>query len=241
MAAGPAPQEFPITDPANALELATTVTDATLRYPLYFNVRLNAEVEHIFYLKNEGTISGIGLFAGQQFQQDAELLVFQGEAVTQAQANARQASYVAQGLESNYLIEMNGANALTMDATHIFGVERYANHCCFPNMEAVEQEINGQRRIYFTALRDINEDEEVTIDYNMKPDIDDNLDDPQFTCNCNVQGCRGSMIRRNTLVRMRNRQLRRIDEQRRQNEEIQRREQQQESRAARAAARAALN
>jgi hypothetical protein len=69
---------------------------------------------------------------------------------------------------------------------------RYINHSCEPNCEAVTR----RRRIWIHALRDIRSGEELTYDYNLTGDDENQeAEADQYPCDCKTRSCRGSMFK----------------------------------------------
>ena len=65
---------------------------------------------------------------------------------------------------------------------------RFINHSCDPNCELIRWVVNGTMRIAITALRDIDENESLSYDYQF-----DTKEDQIFKCYCGSANCRGTM------------------------------------------------
>jgi hypothetical protein len=69
---------------------------------------------------------------------------------------------------------------------------RYINHSCQPNCETVIE----KNRIYIESIRTINKGEELTYDYNLtREDEDDVALEKHYKCNCGASNCRGTMLK----------------------------------------------
>lgn len=69
---------------------------------------------------------------------------------------------------------------------------RHLNHACEPNCEAVEYHDEcGELAIRIETTREVNQGEELFLDYAL---VIDESDDPNsYPCHCGVVGCRGTM------------------------------------------------
>jgi hypothetical protein len=68
---------------------------------------------------------------------------------------------------------------------------RFINHSCEPNCEPV----NESGRIYIEALRSISPGEELTYDYSLTRDEqDDEQTEIDYACRCGARRCRGTML-----------------------------------------------
>jgi SET domain-containing protein len=67
---------------------------------------------------------------------------------------------------------------------------RWINHSCDPNCDTEDD----AGRIWVLARRDIHAGEELTFDYRLEAEDDE--DDPhgRYACACGVPGCRGTML-----------------------------------------------
>jgi uncharacterized protein len=68
---------------------------------------------------------------------------------------------------------------------------RYINHSCEPNCEAVLE----AGRVYIEALRTVSPGEEVTYDYRLEREGDNELGwEARYACRCGTPSCRGNML-----------------------------------------------
>jgi SET domain-containing protein len=93
---------------------------------------------------------GHGLFATESFKLGEFVIEYTGRKIT---------AELADKLETRYLFEIN--KYWTIDGSVRTNIARYVNHSCNPNCEADIK----KGRILFTAIRDIEKGEELTIDY----------------------------------------------------------------------------
>ncbi len=128
----------------------------------------------------KSTIAGTGCFALEDIKKDAMIGEYTGEIITDEEANNR---YDESPMEETYLFSIEGGKCI--DATNETHAVKYINHCCDPNCEADEDETG---RVFYTALKDIKAGEELTVDYQLIADDDD--DQP---CLCGATNCRGTM------------------------------------------------
>jgi SET domain-containing protein len=97
--------------------------------------------------------TGLGLFATKPIKRSAYIATYRGRRLSNEEADR----YDARG--AKYLFVVN--SRCTIDGSPRWNLARYINHCCRPNAKAVGR--NGS--IVFVALRRIEPDEEITIDY----------------------------------------------------------------------------
>ncbi len=125
-----------------------------------------------FEIRDIGGAKGKGLFAVRDFEFGEYLLDYTGEKIT---------AKVADTLTTKYLFELD--DQWTIDGESESNTARYINHSCDPNVEA---EVDGDR-ILIHAARDIEEGEELLIDYG-----DEYFDEfiRPFGCMCGTELCR---------------------------------------------------
>jgi len=131
----------------------------------------------------DSSISGAGAFAIMAIASGTRVIEFTGQ--RRAESEAEQAAH-------NEPISNFGLDDGNVIDSQVGGNDsRYFNHSCSPNCEAVEED----GRIYFEAVRDIHEGEELTLDYQltlgtpMTPDLQ-----AVYACRCQAPVCRGTML-----------------------------------------------
>ncbi len=127
----------------------------------------------------QSPIAGIGCFAVHAFKEGNVVGYYTGEIITEAESIKWYGER-----EMTYLFDIGEGKYIDGD-THENPV-KYINHSCEGNCESDSE---GER-IWITALRDIAAGEELTYDYNLVVEKDD--EDP-YTCVCKARTCRGTM------------------------------------------------
>lgn len=139
--------------------------------------------EHSILAVRESNISGAGAFAIKAIANGSRVIEFTGQRRTESEAEqtAHNEPISNFGLDDGSVIDSQvGGND-----------SRFFNHSCSPNCEAVEED----GRIYFEAVRDIHEGEELTLDYQLTlgtpttPDLQE-----VYACHCQAPACRGTML-----------------------------------------------
>lgn len=69
-----------------------------------------------------------------------------------------------------------------------YGIDTFTNHSCNPNCRHLKI---SDTEYKMTAIKDIEEGEEITCDYN---DIHSEYDTKSFTCLCGEKCCRGIIM-----------------------------------------------
>lgn len=123
----------------------------------------------------QSPIHGKGCFATKPFKRRHKIAEYAGERITNAEARRRAHRKMLRICEVNSRWSLDGSRG--GNGTH------YINHSCSPN--AFMQILYDH--ILFIALRDINEGEEITIDYQTTLHSDDKK------CICGVSSCRGTI------------------------------------------------
>lgn len=130
-------------------------------------------------LVKNSKIHGTGCYAGKDFRKGEIVGEYTGEWITNEEADDRY-----EDVEETYLFVIDDDTCI--DAMNDPNPVKYINHCCEPNCES-DQKGN---RIFIIAIKDIKKGDELTYDYNLETDPED--DDP-LTCNCKAGTCRGTM------------------------------------------------
>ncbi len=108
--------------------------------------------------RRQSPIAGWGVYAGQTIQEDARIVEYLGELVTQAEGWRREQRYLPR--QRIWLFNINSRWA--RDGAVGGNISRYFNHSCRPNCYS---EVIG-RHIWILAARRIRKGEELTYDYN---------------------------------------------------------------------------
>lgn len=125
-------------------------------------------------VKVKKTKIGRGVFAREAFEPDEVIGEIDGD-------------IMGEDYYSEYGMDLDGK--ATMEPSAPF---RFLNHCCEPNCELVlwkERTFKGKKlsRLWLVSLRDIEEGEELTIDYAWTEE------DP-IPCLCGAKACRGFVV-----------------------------------------------
>jgi SET domain-containing protein len=120
-------------------------------------------------------IHGDGCFAVSRFPRGLKIAEYTGEKITNAEANRRATRRKLRICAINNRWSLDGSRG--GNGTH------YINHSCKPN--AYMKVVYGH--ILFIALRDIQPDEEITIDY------ESTLHSNKKRCTCGAPSCRGTI------------------------------------------------
>ena len=109
-------------------------------------------------VRRRSGISGWGVYAAQAIEEDARIVEYKGELVSQAEAWRRERRYLPRKRIWIFTINTRWAR----DAAVGGNVARYINHACRPNCYV---DIVGHT-IWIVASRAIRKGEELTYDYN---------------------------------------------------------------------------
>ena len=109
-------------------------------------------------VRKRSAISGWGVYAGQTIEEDARIVEYKGQLVSQAEGWRREQRY----LPRKRIWIFNISERWARDAAVGGNVARYINHACRPNCYT---DVVG-RTIWVLAARRIRKGEELTYDYN---------------------------------------------------------------------------
>jgi uncharacterized protein len=109
-------------------------------------------------VRSRSAISGWGVYAGQPIEEDARIVEYKGELVSQAEGWRRERRYLPR--KRIWIFNINERWA--RDAAVGGNIARYINHSCHPNCYS---DIVG-RTVWILASRRIRKGEELTYDYN---------------------------------------------------------------------------
>ena len=132
------------------------------------------------------SIQGFGAFATQRIPCGTRIIEYVGERISPKEADAR---YAEDGAGPVLLFVVDKRTVI--DAGVSGNEARFINHSCEPNCEAVID----SRHIYIEALRTISPGEELSYDYNLTRDQqDDSQTEVDYSCHCGADTCRGTML-----------------------------------------------
>jgi uncharacterized protein len=134
-------------------------------------------------------VHGYGVFALRRIRKGTTVLEYLGERLSHADADAR---YANRNSRDNHTFLFTVDSKTVIDAGVGGNEARYINHGCEPNCESAAR----TKRIFIEALRTIQPGEELTYDYQIRRDADDEPDiDAVYACRCGAADCRGTMLK----------------------------------------------
>jgi hypothetical protein len=133
-------------------------------------------------------IHGYGVFAARRIRKGTTIIEYLGDRVSHAQADAR---YENKDPKDNHTFLFTVDAKTVIDAGVNGNEARFINHGCDPNCESTTL----KKRIFIEAIRTIQPGEELSYDYQIGRDSDDEPDvDQIYACRCGAKNCRGSML-----------------------------------------------
>jgi uncharacterized protein len=133
-------------------------------------------------------IHGYGVFALRRIRKGTTVIEYLGDRVSHAQADAR---YEDKDPNDNHTFLFTVDAKTVIDAGVNGNEARYINHGCDPNCEST----TVNKRIFIEAIRTIQPGEELSYDYQIQRDSDDEPNvDQVYACRCGAKNCRGSML-----------------------------------------------
>lgn len=157
--------------------------------PVFIGLDKNNEPPFFpFASPKQSSIHNTGLFAATDIPKDEFVIQYLGEKITKKESTRRGVAQHDKSLADNvgsvYIFELD--DKYDIDGNFDWNISRLANHSCSPNCEAQ----NADGEIWFVALRDIKEDEELTFDYGYA--LEHWEDHP---CLCGSDNCVGYIVR----------------------------------------------
>jgi uncharacterized protein len=133
-------------------------------------------------------IHGYGVFAVRRIRKGTTIIEYLGDRVSHAQADAR---YEDKDPNDNHTFLFTVDAKTVIDAGVNGNEARYINHGCDPNCESTTL----NKRIFIEAIRTIQPGDELSYDYQIQRDSDDEPNvDEVYACRCGAKNCRGSML-----------------------------------------------
>ncbi|CAE6464064.1 unnamed protein product [Rhizoctonia solani] len=127
---------------------------------------------------------GLGLRAAAPLKKDDFVYEYVGDVVNEAVLRKRMREYAEEGIQHFYFMMLQREQYI--DATKRGGKGRFANHSCNPNCYVAKWVVGKRIRMGVFAKRNIEENEELTFNYN----VDRYGHDPQ-KCYCGESNCAG--------------------------------------------------
>jgi hypothetical protein len=136
------------------------------------------------------SVHGFGGFALRRIRPGTRIVEYVGERLTGDEVDARYAD--EEGEPWHTFLFRIGDDAY-LDASRQGNDSRFINHSCAPNCET--DVIDG--RVYITAIRDIPAGAELTYDYALEVEEDEEplpSGETPYACRCGSARCRGTML-----------------------------------------------
>jgi len=155
------------------------------RRPLESDLNLH---KHYFEIQ-ASSIQGRGAFAVQRIRRGTRIIEYRGERITTEEADARYAE--ADQAEHPHVLLFIVDKRTVVDAGVNGNEAQYINHSCEPNCEVRI----SRKRIFIVAREDIAAGAELTYDYNLEREGDEDAKtERRFACRCGARICRGTML-----------------------------------------------
>lgn len=134
-------------------------------------------------------VAGTGAFATRRIRKGERIVEYLGERISHTEADRRFQQDDGGGSPHVLLFVVDGRTVI--DAAVGGNEARFINHSCEPNCEAVIE----RRRIFIDAIRDIAPGEELTYDYELtRESEDDEEEEKRYPCRCGSPSCRGTLL-----------------------------------------------
>lgn len=133
----------------------------------------------MYTIVKDSQIHGRGVFAAIDIPKGTRIFEYTGELISREEEDRRERENDKTGV--TYIYQLNEHESI--DGAHGGNDSRFVNHSCDPNVEGVIE----KKHIYYVALRDITQGEELFIDYAF------DKDSKPEPCHCGAANCRGVM------------------------------------------------
>jgi SET domain-containing protein len=133
-------------------------------------------------------IHGLGVFAARRIRKGTRIIEYAGERITPEEADRR---YAGDTSEHPHVLLFVVDKNTVIDAAVGGNEARFINHSCEPNCKAYVE----KKRIFIYAQKTIAPGEELTYDYNLTRDSQDDAEsEKRYACHCGAKNCRGTML-----------------------------------------------
>ncbi|XP_068647518.1 histone-lysine N-methyltransferase ATXR7-like [Aristolochia californica] len=126
-----------------------------------------------------------GLVALEPIEAEDFVIEYVGELIRPRISDIREIQYEKMGIGSSYLFRLD--DGYVVDATKRGGIARFINHSCEPNCYTKVITVEGQKKIFIYAKRQILAGEEISYNYKFP------LEEKKIPCNCGSKRCRRSL------------------------------------------------
>ncbi|KAL9252647.1 Histone-lysine N-methyltransferase ATXR7-like protein [Drosera capensis] len=117
-----------------------------------------------------------GLVATEPIEAEDFVIEYVGELIRSRISDIRERQYEKMGIGSSYLFRLD--DGYVVDATKRGGIARFINHSCEPNCYTKVISVEGQKKIFIYAKRNIAAGEEITYNYKFP------LEEQKIPCHC---------------------------------------------------------
>ena len=141
---------------------------------------------------HDSPIHGRGVVAARAIATGERICEYKGERIGWPEALRRHPHDPAQPFHTFYF---SIDDDTVIDANVNGNMARWINHSCEPNCEAETVDVNGETRIFISALRNIKSGEELLYNYGLT--LDERYTPKlkkQFECRCGSSKCTGTML-----------------------------------------------
>ena len=141
---------------------------------------------------HDSPIHGRGVVAARAIATGERICEYKGQRIGWPEALRRHPHDPAQPFHTFYF---SIDDDTVIDANVGGTMARWINHSCEPNCEAETIDVNGETRIFISALRDIKAGEELHYNYGLT--LDERYTPKlkkQFECRCGSSKCTGTML-----------------------------------------------
>lgn len=127
---------------------------------------------------------GWGLRTTTELPANSFIMEYVGEVIRSKEFRSRVKKYTKQKIKHHYFMALRSDEII--DATCKGNLTRFINHSCEPNCETQKWTVNGQLRIGFFTIKDLQPGDEVTFDYQFQ-----RYGRKAQKCYCEAPSCRG--------------------------------------------------
>lgn len=127
---------------------------------------------------------GWGLRTTTELPANTFIMEYVGEVVRSKELRSRIKKYTKMKIKHHYFMALRSDEII--DATCKGNLTRFINHSCEPNCETQKWTVNGDLRIGFFTIRDLQPGEEITFDYQFQ-----RYGRKAQKCYCETPSCRG--------------------------------------------------
>ena len=127
---------------------------------------------------------GWGLRTSTELPAGSFIMEYVGEVVRSKELRSRVKKYTRQKIKHHYFMALRSDEII--DATCKGNLTRFINHSCEPNCETQKWTVNGELRIGFFTIKNLQAGEEITFDYQFQ-----RYGKKAQKCYCDTPSCRG--------------------------------------------------